>query len=75
MLFGSMKLSIAMERIQEMPALSELELWLREQRKAFKARMDATNPEHSRLYCEHGIYIGHNGIFREGCEQCVTESS
>jgi hypothetical protein len=37
-------------------------------------RMRIENPHHARNYCDHGTYIGHNGLFIGNCQDCNQES-
>lgn len=37
-------------------------------------RMRKDNPAHARLYCDHGVYIGSNGLFRHKCKPCTDNN-
>lgn len=33
-------------------------------------RMRKVDPDHARLYCDHGVYVGSNRLFIDKCEAC-----
>lgn len=36
----------------------------------FMKRIRRDDPQRARLYCDHAVYIGYNGLFLEKCEDC-----